>query len=28
MAPKDEALPAPMLAIEDKVKVNKDGSDA
>lgn len=28
MAPKDEALPAPMLAIEDKVKVSKDGSDA
>ncbi|MET3664985.1 PspA/IM30 family protein [Caulobacter sp. 1776] len=28
MAPKDEALPAPMLAIEDKQKVSKDGSDA
>ena len=28
MAPKDEALPAPMLAIEDKVAVRKDGSDA
>ena len=28
MAPKDEALPAPMLAIEDKVAARKDGSDA
>ncbi|HWU79051.1 MAG TPA: PspA/IM30 family protein, partial [Caulobacter sp.] len=28
MAPKDEALPAPMLAIEDKAKVSRDGSDA
>ena len=28
MAPKDEALPPPTLAIEDKAKVDKDGSNA
>ena len=28
MAPKDEALPPPALAIEDKAKVAKDGSNA